>query len=343
MQRRGEQARAELFAYVTPLIHHRREHPGDDLLSVLCSTEYEGVRLSDDELASFCSFLLAAGVETTDRALSSLFSLLWQHPDQWRLLAERRDLLKSACAEGLRLSPPVHALSRGVRADAELSGQNRSGWSSALARRNRPSAVTTSAETRLSEVSPALRTSQPIPPPRVKPAIAGGRDEPAGHREPEGRRFVVEVLPEIAGLGDHALALGVDPDPLHGPTGRGPGRRPPWRSPGMLCPPPRIASGRFSLRANCTPLITSAIPAARTMSAGRRSCAAFQIDRASSYPRLVARADPRARTGRARPAWPRPTPPAGAVSWSWKLLREIRTRPTTPTLGNRPSAAALAA
>ena len=123
VQRRGEQARAELFAYVTPLIHQRREHPGDDLLSVLCSTEYEGVRLSDDELASFCSFLLAAGVETTDRALSSLFSLLWQHPDQWRLLAERRDLLKSACAEGLRLSPPVHALSRGVRADAELSGQ----------------------------------------------------------------------------------------------------------------------------------------------------------------------------------------------------------------------------
>ena len=123
VQRRGEQARAELFAYVTPLIHQRREHPGDDLLSVLCSTEYEGVRLSDDELASFCSFLLAAGVETTDRALSSLFSLLWQHPDQWRLLAGRRDLLKSACAEGLRLSPPVHALSRGVRADAELSGQ----------------------------------------------------------------------------------------------------------------------------------------------------------------------------------------------------------------------------
>jgi cytochrome P450 len=123
VQRRGEEARATLFAYVTPLIEQRREAPGDDLLSVLCSTVYEGVRLSDDELRSFCSFLLAAGVETTDRALSSLFSLLWQHPEQWELVRDRRDLLKAACAEGLRFSPPVHALSRGVRVETELSGQ----------------------------------------------------------------------------------------------------------------------------------------------------------------------------------------------------------------------------
>lgn len=123
VQRRGEEARATLFAFVTPLIERRRADPGDDLLSTLCSTEYDGVRLSDDEIRSFCSFLLAAGVETTDRALSSLLNLLWQHPDQWRLLGERRDLLKSACAEGLRFAPPVHALSRGVRADVEVSGQ----------------------------------------------------------------------------------------------------------------------------------------------------------------------------------------------------------------------------
>jgi cytochrome P450 len=123
VQRRGVEARETLFAFVTPLIEQRRADPGDDLLSVLCSTEYEGVRLSDDEIRSFCSFLLAAGVETTDRALSSLLSLLWQHPDQWELLRERRDLLKAACAEGLRFSPPVHALSRGCQVDTELGGQ----------------------------------------------------------------------------------------------------------------------------------------------------------------------------------------------------------------------------
>jgi cytochrome P450 len=124
VQRRGEEARAELFAFVTPLIEQRRAQPGDDLLSTLCSTEYEGVRLSDDEIRSFCSFLLAAGVETTDRALSNLLRLLWLEPDRWTRLRERRDLLKSACAEGLRFAPPVHAISRGVHADVDLGGRS---------------------------------------------------------------------------------------------------------------------------------------------------------------------------------------------------------------------------
>jgi cytochrome P450 len=123
VQRRGEQARTILFDFVTPLIEARRANPGPDLLSTLCSTEYEGVRLSDDEIRSFCSFLLAAGVETTDRALSGLLKVLWSQPELWTMLRQRRDLLKSAAAEGLRFAPPVHALSRGVVSEVELSGQ----------------------------------------------------------------------------------------------------------------------------------------------------------------------------------------------------------------------------
>lgn len=123
VQRRGEMARTTLFDFVTPLIAQRRREPGPDLLSTLCSTEYEGVMLSDDEIRSFCSFLLAAGVETTDRALSSLLNLLWQRPDEWSMLRDRRDLVTAVCAEGLRLAPPVHALSRGVVADTEIGGR----------------------------------------------------------------------------------------------------------------------------------------------------------------------------------------------------------------------------
>src|SRR3546814_5666200 len=52
-----------------------------------------------------------------------------------------------------------------------------SDWSSDVcssdlpARTQRPSAVTTSAESRLSQLSPYLRVSQPYPPPRVRPAM----------------------------------------------------------------------------------------------------------------------------------------------------------------------------
>jgi hypothetical protein len=48
--------------------------------------------------------------------------------------------------------------------------QNRSSCSVALALRNRPSAVTTSADTRLSHESPPTPISHPSPPPSVRPA-----------------------------------------------------------------------------------------------------------------------------------------------------------------------------
>ena len=51
------------------------------------------------------------------------------------------------------------------------SAQKRSACASAEARRIRPSAVTTSAATRLSALKPALRLSHPMPPPSVRPPM----------------------------------------------------------------------------------------------------------------------------------------------------------------------------
>src|SRR3712207_7505014 len=51
-----------------------------------------------------------------------------------------------------------------------LMPQKRSAFSVSLAVRNLPSALTRSTDTRLSEDSPYLRLSQPIPPPKVSPA-----------------------------------------------------------------------------------------------------------------------------------------------------------------------------
>ena len=50
------------------------------------------------------------------------------------------------------------------------SPQNSSGFSCSLAVTKRPSAVTRSAESRLSQVRPCSRSSQPLPLPRVRPA-----------------------------------------------------------------------------------------------------------------------------------------------------------------------------
>lgn len=119
---RGIAARQSLSEWLTPLIEERRQAPGDDLLSDLCTLIWDGRVMDVDEVVSFCSFILAAGVETTDRALSSLLKYLIANPTEWRRLEADRDLISAACAEILRWAPPVHGVSRGVKADTTLAG-----------------------------------------------------------------------------------------------------------------------------------------------------------------------------------------------------------------------------
>ena len=119
---RGIAARKSLSEWLTPLIEERRQSPGDDLLSDLCTLVWDGRVMDVDEVVSFCSFILAAGVETTDRALSSLLKYLIANPEEWRRLEGDRELIPAACAEILRWAPPVHGVSRGVKADTTLQG-----------------------------------------------------------------------------------------------------------------------------------------------------------------------------------------------------------------------------
>ena len=119
---KGETARDELYDFVTPSIEERRTCPGDELLSDLCSMEYEGERLSDDEVRSFTAFLLSAGIETTDRALANLVKHLILQPEQWQHLKDNPSLASSAATEILRFRPPVQAIVRMTRKDMEVSG-----------------------------------------------------------------------------------------------------------------------------------------------------------------------------------------------------------------------------
>lgn len=60
----GERTRQEFAAFMVRVIQRRRDALGDDLLSVLCAAEVDGVRMSDEDIKAFCSLLLAAGGET---------------------------------------------------------------------------------------------------------------------------------------------------------------------------------------------------------------------------------------------------------------------------------------
>ncbi len=120
--RAGERTRVEFAEYMLPIIRERREAPGDDLLSVLCTAEVDGVRMSDEDIKAFCSLLLAAGGETTDKAIAAIFANLLRHPDQLAAVRADRELISRAFAETLRYTPPVHMIMRQSTTEVTLSG-----------------------------------------------------------------------------------------------------------------------------------------------------------------------------------------------------------------------------
>jgi cytochrome P450 len=120
------QPREEVRLFLEPIIEQRRRAPGKDLLSDLVTAEYDDAPIPHEEIVSNVIFLLAAGVETTERVLTSVLRHMALEPDQWAWLkANYRDpdALASFSAEALRLYPPVSAFVRAVLADTELAGQ----------------------------------------------------------------------------------------------------------------------------------------------------------------------------------------------------------------------------
>ncbi|MFG2224596.1 cytochrome P450 [Streptomyces sp. NPDC048644] len=118
----GLRTRDEFAAYLLPLIRERRAHPGDDLLSTLCAAEIDGTRMSDEDIKAFCSLLLTAGGETTDKALSGIVHNLLRHPEQLAAVRADRSLIARAFAETLRYTPPVHMIMRQVSEDVTIGG-----------------------------------------------------------------------------------------------------------------------------------------------------------------------------------------------------------------------------
>lgn len=126
LREKGLQALAEVQEFLAPIIAERRAAPGGDLISDLVTAEYDGELLSEEEIAATVVFLLTAGVETTERVLTSMFRDLALDREEWLALRERREdavALAAFSAEALRIHPPVNGLTRKANEAVELAGQ----------------------------------------------------------------------------------------------------------------------------------------------------------------------------------------------------------------------------
>ena len=120
----GRSMQMEMFNYFTDLLEERRRSPREDLISSLSVAEVDGERLSQPELISFCTLLLAAGQETTKNLITNAIVCLNDYPESMQRLIDDPALVPTAIEEILRFLPPVWFLLRQAKVDVELAGQH---------------------------------------------------------------------------------------------------------------------------------------------------------------------------------------------------------------------------
>jgi cytochrome P450 len=113
----------EVFARCQGMIAARREHPTDDLTSVLVNADLDGSKLEEHEIVMGFFLLLAAGNDSTKATYCSGMRALIEHPDQRQILLEDSSLVPSAVEESLRMFPAFAHFRRTATCDAELHGQ----------------------------------------------------------------------------------------------------------------------------------------------------------------------------------------------------------------------------
>jgi cytochrome P450 len=114
-------AHRELFAYFQDLCHERRRNLGDDLVSVLITTEVDGRTMSPGEVVSNCYSVLLGAVVTTPHAPNYLMTerIADGTLDRW---AADIAATPTAVEEALRLGSPVSHFMRYAVDDTVVRG-----------------------------------------------------------------------------------------------------------------------------------------------------------------------------------------------------------------------------
>jgi cholest-4-en-3-one 26-monooxygenase len=118
-----QDAMMSMFAYADAMCAERRDHPRDDLMSVLLHAEVDGEHLTELHLAMFFMLLQNAGSETTRNLITTGTLALLERPEQLRRLRADPELLPVAIEELLRHATPVMSFTRQATKDTDVGGQ----------------------------------------------------------------------------------------------------------------------------------------------------------------------------------------------------------------------------
>lgn len=112
----------EIFRRCQALIEARREHPTDDLMSILVHAEIDGEKLEEHEIVMGFFLLVAAGNDSTKATFCSGMRALMEDPSQMRQVLADPSLIPGTVEEALRMFPAFAHFRRTATRDVELNG-----------------------------------------------------------------------------------------------------------------------------------------------------------------------------------------------------------------------------
>src|SRR6266550_2987817 len=105
-------------------VEERRRHPKADLMTAIIEAEVDGMRLTDEQIASVFVLLAVAGNGTTGNTITLTTKALQDFPDQRALLLDDFDgRIRTAIEEFARFASPVMTFRRTATQDTVLGGQ----------------------------------------------------------------------------------------------------------------------------------------------------------------------------------------------------------------------------
>ena len=113
----------EIFERCAKLIAERREHPTEDLTSVLVHAEVDGEKLEEHEIVMGFFLLMAAGNDSTKATFCSAMRALMEDGEQMQALLEDPSLVPGTVEEALRMFPAFGHFRRTASCDTELHGR----------------------------------------------------------------------------------------------------------------------------------------------------------------------------------------------------------------------------
>jgi cytochrome P450 len=113
----------EIFERCGRMIAARREHPTDDLTSVLVHAEIDGQKLEEHEIVMGFFLLVAAGNDSTKATYCNGMRALMEDSEQRALALDEPALVPGVVEESLRMFPAFAHFRRTATKDTELGGQ----------------------------------------------------------------------------------------------------------------------------------------------------------------------------------------------------------------------------